>query len=179
MRQILALLVLVSLSAPARAEPPEAKAKAVYMDGAEAYALGHYEAALAAFSYAYALAPVSGLLFNIGQCHRQLKHHALAVEFFQRYLDEEGDVPNRAEIDELLVDERALLQTTAAPSVAAPVVDPPAAESSLWEQPLFWGIAAGAVLAVVVGGSLAVIALSEPPAKVPGGSLGAFDLRAP
>lgn len=158
----------------------EAKAQALYAEGESAYANGNYESALASFSAAYELIPVAGLLFNIGQCYRKLGHHRKAAEFFERYLVEETDeIGNRAEVKELLLEEKKLADEERAAKLEKPVEvasKPPVkpAEPQLYEEPLLWGIAGGVALVAVVGGAVAIAIATSPP---PSGSLGTFDLR--
>lgn len=52
-----------------------------------AYDLGQFEEALGAYSEAYRLSPLPGILFNIGQCHRKLGHEEQALFILNRYLD--------------------------------------------------------------------------------------------
>ena len=188
MRQLLLALVLFSSTAYAN-EADEKMSQDLYETGVRAYSEGRYQNALAAFSAAYDVAQVPGLLFNIGQCHRQLGNHELAIQYYERYMKEEPDVP---EIAALLAEERALLQakggpkktappaktttttTTTTPTTPPPVIAIPA--PALWEQPLVWGIAGGAFV-VLVGGTIALVAVTSSPAAVADGSLGNFDLR--
>jgi tetratricopeptide (TPR) repeat protein len=52
------------------------------------YKLARFEQALAEYSRAYELYPTPALLFNLGQCHRNLKNHERAIFFFEGYLRE-------------------------------------------------------------------------------------------
>jgi len=185
MRVLLLVLVCLTSSNLLAAEADEAMSRDLYETGVRAYSEGRYQHALAAFAAAYDVAQVPGLLFNIGQCHRQLGNHEAAVEYYERYLKEEPDVP---EIAALLAEERELLAknpkpkpkptttttTLAAPAPVAPAAPP--AQPSLLEEPVFWGVAGGAAL-VVIGGVIAVVAISAQQPTAAEGSLGNFDLR--
>src|SRR5437762_365995 len=71
----------VGLIAPAaaRAANEAADARAAYVDGEGEYALGHYDKALSRFEEAFKLSRKAQLLFNIAQCHRQMKNFDMAV----------------------------------------------------------------------------------------------------
>lgn len=176
-----AVALLLTVATPALSSPEsdvEQQAQALFADGEAAYAAGRFDVALDAFLAAHEKVPVPALLFNIGQCHRKLGHHEQAADLLQRYLDEETDtIANRAEVEELVAEERAMfVAAQAAPAPAAPVpASASAPASALYEQPLFWGIAGGVALAALVGGVVAVAVSSTPP---PSGTLGTFDLRA-
>jgi hypothetical protein len=91
---LLCLALLVSaLPAPAHAAGGKAKpsgegeaALASFRAGEALYALGHFREALEKFETAYKLKPVQGLLFNIAQCHRQLKQFELAVTTYRSFI---------------------------------------------------------------------------------------------
>src|SRR3954465_6139703 len=107
MRALVVVIALASFSAVA-APAAEVKAQALFQEGEAEYQAGKFDEALGAFMAAYDTSPVAGLLFNIGQCHRQLKRHELAVEFYRRYLKEETDVPNKKEVEDLIAKGGAL-----------------------------------------------------------------------
>jgi tetratricopeptide (TPR) repeat protein len=183
----LALAVLLALAPslgahaaqPAK-EPagPSPLALAHYEEGSKAYDEGRYAEALDSFTAAYDLSPLPGLLFNIGQCHRQLKQHEKSVEYFERYLKEETDPQNRPEVEEMLAEERAAV-ASAKPASAEPAA--PVAEAEPLEVPQeVWigaGIGAAALVVLAVGGLVAAVALSQPPPEEPEGNLGTYDLR--
>lgn len=169
-------------AAPARADDAiagteaEAQAMALYAQGEEHYQAGRIEEALIAFKEAYRLLPAPGLLVNIGQCFRQLGDHANAVRAFERYLQEDPEAENRAEVEELIAAERALLPKPA----AAPAAAKPAAEDDgeLFESPILWVAVGGAALALALGGAITVAVVAAQPQPLPvSGSLGTFDLR--
>lgn len=68
-------------------EVPERRIREQLATAQAAYDLGRFEEALGAYSEAYRLSPLPGILFNIGQCHRQLGHEEQALFFLNRYLD--------------------------------------------------------------------------------------------
>lgn len=211
-RLVLAVTVgvlVAALAGPARADNNEQKAQKLYSEGETDYKAAKYDDALAAFMAAYDTVPVAALLLNMGQCERQLKHHARAIDYYRRYLKEADDVPNRKDVEDLIASEQELDAKERAASSTSTAADPlgtgPASttptlgatpatgnplasttskdahpgEPELWQQPVFWGVAGGAALAVLVGGTVAVVVATQPPPAKPTGSLGTFDLRTP
>ena len=85
------------------------QAKNAFKDGQLQYNLGHFEDAAKAFSRAYALKPMPAFLFNIGQCHRNLKNHERAVFFFEGYLRGNPDENTQKLVEDLLAEETQLL----------------------------------------------------------------------
>jgi tetratricopeptide (TPR) repeat protein len=68
------------------------------------YDLGYFEQALREAEQAYRLYPLAQILFNIGQCHRALKHWDKAAFFYERYLQKLPDAPNRERVEQLLAE---------------------------------------------------------------------------
>ena len=112
----LALLLAATGTAVAQpASPPQseaarkAEAKRLAEEATSKYNLGQFQAALDGYSKAYETFPAASLLFNLGQCHRSLGNHERAVFFYEGYLREKPNAPNRDVVEELLVEERASL----------------------------------------------------------------------
>jgi tetratricopeptide (TPR) repeat protein len=100
-------LVLTLLVA---AEPTDAAAKAAATEARLAYERHDFERSLAKYTEALALKPAPRLFFNLGQCHRQLGHHELAITFFQRYLETDPpELEQAAATRQLIADERLVL----------------------------------------------------------------------
>jgi tetratricopeptide (TPR) repeat protein len=97
--------------------------------------LGHFDEAILAFERAYKLKPLPGILFNIGQCHNYLKNYEKAVYFFETYLRQEPNAPDRAVVQRELDAARqklAIVQLAAASPVvvsAQPAGEKPAPTS--------------------------------------------------
>jgi len=85
--EALALALVLLAALPAWAGTAEAQAKAAAKAGKAAYQLGRFDEALAHYEKAWAAMPVPGLLFNLGQCHRQLDHTEQALHYFKLYLE--------------------------------------------------------------------------------------------
>lgn len=102
------LLVFLALTAVAYADP-KADARARVTAADLAFKLGRFDDALADYAKAYELFPAPPLLFNLAQCHKNLKHWERAVFFFEGYLRERPDAPNRSLVEELIREARAEL----------------------------------------------------------------------
>ncbi|HEY1693497.1 MAG TPA: hypothetical protein VGG39_15120 [Polyangiaceae bacterium] len=102
---------LLALAAPAvaHAQAPLEQAKALVQRATIEYEVGHFQQALDLYGKAYELLPRPELLFDLGQCHRMLKDHERAVFFFQGYLREKPDAPNRALVEKLLAESQEQL----------------------------------------------------------------------
>ncbi len=102
------VLAVLALAAPARAGDPTAEARRHVATADTEYKLGQFEQALAEYSAAYQLFASPALLFNIGQCHRNLKHYEQALFFYRGFLrDAPADAPNRATVEGLVRDTQA------------------------------------------------------------------------
>ncbi len=92
------------------------------------YDLGNAEDALRDIKRAYLLDPRPGLLFNLGQCQRKLKHWEDAETAYRNYLRYRPDAPNRDTVIELIEEmrkEQARAQTAAAQTPRPQVTPPP------------------------------------------------------
>jgi len=138
------LLLALALAAPSSNVSPaaELEAKQLAHTSQLEFDLGHFEEALRDVERAYVLDPLPGLLFNLGQCHRQLKHWEQAEAAYRSYLHYRPNAPNRETVLKL-IDEvqqaRAVSEvpelgavrplpgeTAAPPRPAAPPVESPA-----------------------------------------------------
>jgi tetratricopeptide (TPR) repeat protein len=148
-------VLFASLALPARASAatPKVLAKVEFDTAQIQYKVGHFDEALEGYSRAYELFPAPAFLFNIGQCHKNLKNYERAIFFFEGYLRDEKNPARRTLADELLAESRAALQKQTTPT-------PPSTEPLQESAPH----AGGAVAAVRAVPSLA------PP---PGGSTAA------
>ena len=115
---MLTAMIAASVGSVAAAQPSEPdsreQARAIAGEASAHYNLGRFQEALAGYERAYELYPAHGLLFNLGQCHRELGTHERAIFFFERYLEETGDSPNRELVIDLIAESRAALARSAA-----------------------------------------------------------------
>jgi tetratricopeptide (TPR) repeat protein len=76
-----------------------------YQSGVTHYELSEYDAAVKDFKEAYRLSNDPAYLFNIAQSYRLQRKCADAMQFYQRYLNNAGDIPNKdkvqARVDEM------------------------------------------------------------------------------
>ena len=66
------------------------------------YALGEFEDAVKEFREAYRLRQEPAILYNIAQCHRQMRQWREAYFNYRQYLNLKRDAPNRDEVEELV-----------------------------------------------------------------------------
>jgi tetratricopeptide (TPR) repeat protein len=181
-----ALLVALATASPAAAESPFARAaveqgRQLAIQAAAHYKDGRFTAALESYRRAYDVAPVPELLFNIGQCHFQLKSYEWAIFFYQGYIADRPRAANRAQVESLIVEARRHLQakktspvfTRVALEPAAPAEREPAAPA-LYRRWWFWA-AVGA--AAVAAGGTAYYIHDASSSALPARSLGTVDAR--
>lgn len=134
-------LVALGLSVPAVAAaaseaagaPELERARASFQRASEAFKIGRFEEALAAYEEAYALKPLPELLFNIGQCHYQLGHHERAVFFYQRYLSEKKNPANRTLVERRIAEAEAKLEEQRKLEASRLEAERLAREAAAWE----------------------------------------------
>ena len=197
MKQIVLAAMIVLSSSTSALAGNEAQAMKLYEQGEAFYNKGKYAEALKAFQKAYKLEPAPLLYVNIGQCHRQLGNHEAAVAAFERYLSEEPEGEMKAQVEEILAEERRILnppvpelETTPEPEPTPPPAPEPAAtppppppqaapaeDGGLLASPGLWIAVGGTALVLAAGGAVVAVVASQPPPPPPVGSLGTFDLR--
>lgn len=206
MTRIIILIALALSSTRAFAQPasPEMEqARTLFDDGTAAYTLGDFKRALTAYEAAYKLYPAPQFLFNIAQCHFQLKNWERAVFFFEGYLREVPTASNRSLVDELIAEARTNAaaerdaekrrldlererfelerrtkerEARAAEQRAQLAVQARTVESPkpVYKKWWFWTVVGGAV----AGATITAIAVSSDTMTVlPSGSLGTWDRR--
>jgi tetratricopeptide (TPR) repeat protein len=199
MRAALLALVLPSL-ALAGAPPSEVKKR--FQVARQHHERGELREAIEIYLEIYEMRPAPQLLFNVGQCHRNLGELEAATGYFRRYAEGVSDPIERDRVEALIVDleaeladreaEAAMTVVTATvaelepppPVVAPPPRSPPVApvdpvvieaveERSIAGEWWFWTII-GVAAAAAAGGTAAVL-LSRDPA--PEGSIATIDAR--
>jgi tetratricopeptide (TPR) repeat protein len=187
---ILALL-LASAAAPAQAQgysnPVEA-AKDLATQGAARYEVGLFDDALKLYEQAYKLHPIRALIFNIAQCHRQLKNYERAIFLYRSYLRGNPDATNRQQVEEIITElERLVQEQKKAASIKpyTPIgVGPPSGTGQValeqdtmpWYRRWWvWTIVGVVVAGAVVGGAVGGTRGGGTPQPVPAGSMGTMD----
>ena len=83
----LALLAILAQTSPLTADPQaKAQAQELLGQGTKLYAQGDVAGALEKFNAAYAAYASPKLMFNIGQCNRDLSRPVEALEAFEKFL---------------------------------------------------------------------------------------------
>lgn len=97
MHGTLVALLLCLWTVPVYADDRQAAAE-LARTAALHFRLNEFDEALHAYVLAYRNYADPILLYDIAQCHRQLKHNEEAVRFFKSYLDEVPQADNRDEV---------------------------------------------------------------------------------
>lgn len=180
-----AFLVALATARPAVADSPFGRAaveqaRQLAAEAARAYQEGHFLDALEKYRHAYDVAPRPELLFNIGQCHFQLKSYEWAIFFYQGYIAGRPQAANRPLVESLIAESRRHLRKekkAASPlfmQVAASEPERPADQPAFYKRWWFW--TAVGVAAVAAGGTAYYLNASDSSA-LPARSLGTVDAR--
>lgn len=81
-----------------------AEARYHFERGKALFEVGNFRKALREYTKAYELLPLPGLLFNIGQCHRNIGEKQKAIFTFRLYLQKKPNASNRAAVEALIRD---------------------------------------------------------------------------
>jgi tetratricopeptide (TPR) repeat protein len=102
----LALGALVLLAGAARAEDrsPDEIARRHHDRGTTFYNLGQFEEAIGEYRKGYEQKADPVFLYNIGQAYRQLGALDRALFFYRRYLSTMPGAPNRAQVEQLVIE---------------------------------------------------------------------------
>ncbi len=105
MRVGLSVVLWVMLAVPSvHAQNAAARSRAIYEQAQQTYDRGEIEKALALFLKAYEVTPLPGFLFNIAQCHRQLRNYERSSFYFKRYLALARNTANATVVRDLIVE---------------------------------------------------------------------------
>lgn len=156
---LLAIICAPTVSAAAEAAPvpPESieAAKGHYNSGAAYYQDGKYIEAHVEFLAAYRLSRLPDLLYNLGRVSEKMGQPAEAADYYERYLKERADAPDRealqADIERLR--REAAPRPAPPPAAAAPSppkpAPPPPPRRALPPWPALGLLGGGAALLVV------------------------------
>jgi hypothetical protein len=98
MRFVFLLFCMMAMPLSGFAQTPEQKAEQLFNEAEKYKKAGSYEKALERYTEAYVLTDAADLLFNIGQCQKNLKRFDEALKTYKKYLEEV------AQTDESLVE---------------------------------------------------------------------------
>jgi tetratricopeptide (TPR) repeat protein len=181
-RCLLALLVVALATRVAAADDAATRsAKRHFERGQKLYTLTKFREALDEYQQAFDARPIPDFLFNIGQCYRNLGDYDAAIFSYKKYLAAAPDAPNRAQVEQLIVDLQARkdqedarrLSLQSAPQAAAPqAAPPPPAPAPPASQPLYtrWWFWTGIGVVAAGGTGVTIYELTRPGA--PATSLG-------
>ncbi len=170
------LLVSLLLAGTIAASDHKLEAKAEADRAMVFYRVGKFNEALTSFAHAYELFQAPGLLFNLGQCHRQLGHHRAAIFFYTEYLHAIPAASNREQVETVLSEERAALKLESeasrlhatpmiplaeAPGLAAPSTLP--AREPLVRKWWFWTAIGGSAAIVTAAAIVTGVVVSQAP----------------
>ena len=197
---LLVSALVLAPGTPAQADPPARPERAAAKQRAERaaahYKIGRFAEALTDYTAAYDIAPVPEILFNIGQCHFQLGRFDRAIFFYERYLGDRPNAPNRALVESLLGEARQNLDRQRTRSLAPSTAlssdgagrEPAAGglDASLdaraghdESRPIYrrwWFWTAIGVAAVAAGATVYAVS-ADPSSDLPERSLGTLDAR--
>lgn len=169
---ILALLATALTSRDAAADDDATRlARSHFERGEKLYALAKFREARDEYQLAFDASPLPALLFNIGQCNRNLGDYDAAIFSYRKYLTLAPDATNRAQVEQLIADlqrkkdrddaRRLGLQP---PPAAAPPPPTPAepSDAPIYKRWWFW---TGIAVVAAGGGAVAYAATrsSGPP----------------
>jgi hypothetical protein len=176
-----------SAKVPTKDPKKEKQARGEFEKAERAFNLGRFQEALTGYRAAYDALPLPPFLFNIAQCYRNLGDGEQAIFFYQRYLSLDPEAPNRSVVEELVAEQRRLLDAKQAEAAAAsktvdltprpePVpsvmlVQPTPKKTTI--SPKVW--LAGVLGAALLGG-VAILVLRGG-GSPPSGALGSIDAR--
>ena len=115
----------------ARARCQAKVANPQYVEGLKRYNLGEYTKALEEFKAAYLASADPALLFNIGQCHRQLHQFEDAAKSFRAFLRESENVPpaQREHVQKLISEMETAVKEATTHQAPQPAEQAPKAEA--------------------------------------------------
>lgn len=171
---------LLMLAGVAHAQDTQKAARAKYDQAITEYNLQNWDAALRDFQDVYREVHDAVILFNIGQCQRQLGDYEAAAKSYRLYLAQSPNAPNDEQVRRLItqMDDAAREKRAQAPPLAPQVQAPPATTTTTEETPMAevsrrrerrpWykdglglGLAGSGLAAIVGGGALLGVAANE------------------
>lgn len=108
-------------------------ARTAFEKGEAAFKLNRFAQALSFYSMAHDKSGFSEILFNIGQCHRNLRNYEAAATAFRAYLDANPDSTKRSAVEALLADLDSY-RLSPTPQAHTPPDAPPGKEQAGKEQ---------------------------------------------
>ena len=186
------MIATIAICLAIASQTAESEARHRFQLARKHHELGRFEEAVAEYLLVYELKPIPDVLFNVGQCYRNLGDEKRAIFFFERYMREAKRPKEKARVEKLIRElESALaVEEVKTASVAAlppereepepeldvllpesppPIEDPPSIAETWW----FW-TTIGVAAALVAGGTAAAFTLAR---DTPEGSYATIDAR--
>jgi tetratricopeptide (TPR) repeat protein len=109
------------------------EAKQLFAEAEANYNIQEYTAALELYKKAYLLSLQPGLLFNIGQCHRQLKQYEEAIKSYKSYLRQSPTTPIKDHVEKVIKETEELwaIEKTKVIEPTTKTIEPVSEPSSL------------------------------------------------
>jgi tetratricopeptide (TPR) repeat protein len=162
MSRLLLALVLVALAGRAASadDPALRTAKRHFARGEKLYALAKFREALDAYQQAFDARPIPELMFNIGQCYRNLDDPDAAIFSYRTYLKLAPTATNREQVEDLIATLEADKQRATSRRLALERAEPPppapAPDRPVYRRWWFW-----TGLAAVGAGGVAIFAVAR------------------
>lgn len=123
----LTLLLLAAAPRVAAAQDPAMDTARTHFEaGQDLFDKGDYARAADEFLKAYAAKPFPAFLFNAAVCYEKLQDYEKAVELFKRYLAEDPQAADRAEVEKRIAAlEKEIARPATQPSTQPTGVEPP------------------------------------------------------
>ena len=188
---LVAFTIFVVLFRPAEVQANDktkmVQAKEIFEKAETDYRLSRFEEALDNYKKAYELYPAADFLFNIGQCHRNLKQYEKAIFSFEAYVRDSKSAKAKLRVEKLIKELKRAQANQAVNSKPPPqgkqesnplVLKPGAKEDDSEDLDIYstWWFWASVVIAgAAVGGGIYWGTQSDPTAEP--GSLGRVEWR--
>lgn len=150
-------------------------AKRHFDRGEKLYALTRFSEALDEYQKAFDAKQIPELLFNIGQCYRNLGDYESAIFSYRKYLTLAPEAENRPQVEQLITDLQAKIDQNDTrrlglqPAPAAPPPPPaPAEDHPIYTRWWFWT----GVAVVGAAAGVTVYEVTRPASGPPGTTLG-------
>lgn len=140
---------------PAHADVTTRAAQRYFEQGEQLFKGGRFAAALREYQKAFDAEPLPELLYNIGQCYRNLADYEHAILNFKTYLNLLPNAPDRAQVETLIENLEDKVSRGEGVGIALSRNSPPEEPKPFYGQWWFW---TGVTVAVVAIGGVALYA---------------------
>ena len=155
---ITALLAVAIGTAPAHADVTVRAAQRYFEQGEQLFKLGRFSAALREYQNAFDAEPLPELLYNIGQCYRNLGDYEHAILNFKTYLNLLPNAPDKPQVEALIENLEDKIARGEGAGFALTRNSAPAAPKPFYGRWWFW---TGVTVAVVAVGGVALYATTR------------------